>query len=152
MVVEFNCRLGDPETQVVLPLVDGDLLDLFERAAGGSLAGVEVTVKAGHAACVVLAAPGYPGSYPVGSPISGVDAVPDDVIVFQAGTRRDDDGRLITSGGRVLGVVGTGVRLEDALSRAYAGVEAVSFDGMQFRSDIGRRGLAAEAGAVVANR
>jgi phosphoribosylamine--glycine ligase len=140
-VVEFNCRLGDPETQAVLALVDSDLLDLFERAANGTLAGQRIDVATGFAACVVLAAPGYPGPHESGAAIRGVEEVPEDVLVLHAGTERGADGVLRTAGGRVLGLVGRGPDLVAALSRAYAGVAAIHFDGMQYRRDIGRRGL-----------
>jgi len=140
-VVEFNCRLGDPETQVVLPLLETDLLELFERAASGSLAGAEARTGAGAAACVVLAAGGYPGPYASGAEITGLDSLADDVVAFHAGTRAGADGAVETAGGRVLGIVGRGVDLPAALERAYAGVDRVRFDGMQYRRDIGRRGL-----------
>jgi phosphoribosylamine--glycine ligase len=140
-VVEFNCRLGDPETQVVLPLVQSDVLDLFEAAALGNLAGHVLETAPGAAACVVLAAEGYPGAYDTGALVSGTDRVPEDVLVLHAGTRREEDGSLRTSGGRVLGIVGLGSNLSMALSRAYAGVAVVNFEGMQYRRDIGRRGL-----------
>lgn len=140
-VVEFNCRLGDPETQAVLPLLECDLLDLFERAAGGALAGAEAPAFNGAAACVVLAAPGYPGRVTSGAPIHGLRDVPNDVLVFHSGTRLDERQGLVTAGGRVLGVVGRGLDLPGALERAYSGANAVHFEGMQFRRDIGRRGL-----------
>ncbi len=144
-VVEFNCRLGDPETQAVLPLLDCDLLDLFERASAGGLSGADAPTTHDVAACVMLAAPGYPSRAETGSLIHGIRDVPSDVLVFHSGTRVDEDGNLVTAGGRVLGVVGRGATLAAALERAYAGAAAVRFDGMQMRRDIGRRGLAARA-------
>jgi phosphoribosylamine--glycine ligase len=134
-VLEFNCRFGDPEAQVILPLLQGDLAP----AVIGVLDGVtpDLTWHDGAAVCVVAASGGYPGPYSTGRPITGLDRVPSDVLTFQAGTARHD-GRLVTAGGRVLNVVGRGADLDAARARAYAGVEALSFDGMQFRSDIGR--------------
>ena len=139
-VVEFNCRFGDPEAQVVLPLLDSDAVELFEALADRRLAETQVVVGDGTAACVVLASAGYPGSYEKGFEIAGLEAMPEGVTVFHAGTARDGD-RVVTSGGRVLGVTGFGADLQAALDRAYAGVEAISFEGMQFRRDIGQRGL-----------
>lgn len=142
-VVEYNCRLGDPEAQALLPLLATDAVELFDAIAQTQLRHVEVRFRAGAAACVVLAAAGYPGEVARGHPIEGLDAVPDDVLVFHAGTARRD-GRVVTAGGRVLGVTGLGPDLRAALARAYAGVEAIRFEGMQVRRDIGWRGLARE--------
>ena len=138
-LLEFNCRLGDPETQAVLPRLDGDLLPLLRAAALGELAGLRATWKREATACVVLASAGYPGSSRRGEAITGVAdalALPG-VLVFQAGTALED-GQLVTAGGRVLSVVGQGATLADALAAAYAGVERIHFEGMQFRRDIGR--------------
>jgi len=137
-VLEFNCRFGDPETQAILPLLDSDLLDIAEACADGRLAEVPVKWKANAAACVVLASEGYPGSYPKGREIHGLEAVPADAIVFHAGTRLAE-GKVLTAGGRVLGVTGRGDTLPEALRRAYAAVDAISFEGMQYRRDIGWR-------------
>ncbi len=137
-VLEFNCRFGDPETQAILPLLDSDLLDIAEACADGRLAEVPVKWKPGAAACVVLASEGYPGSYPKGREIRGLDAVPPDAIVFHAGTRLAE-GKVLTAGGRVLGATGWGVTLPEALRRAYAAVDVISFRGMQYRRDIGWR-------------
>ncbi len=139
-VVEFNCRFGDPEAQVVLPLLASDAVELFTALADRRLADARVVVGDGTAACVVLASAGYPGAYQRGRVISGLDAAPEGVVVFHAGTAQDGDD-AVTSGGRVLGVTGIGADLQTALDRAYAGVEAISFEGMQYRSDIGQRGL-----------
>jgi phosphoribosylamine--glycine ligase len=150
-VVEFNCRFGDPEAQVVLPLLDSDPLDLFEALAARRLGEAKVTLAGGAAACVVLASEGYPGSYEKGKPITGLDDAPDDVVVFHAGTAARDGG-IVTNGGRVLGVTGFGSDLRAALDAAYAGVEAIRFEGMQFRRDIGQKGLRrldATSGAAV---
>jgi phosphoribosylamine--glycine ligase len=139
-VVEFNCRFGDPEAQVVLPLLASDPLELFEALAAGRLGEADVTVADGAAACVVLASEGYPGPYEKGRPIRGLNEVPEGVLVFHAGTAVRD-GETVTAGGRVLGVTGFGDDLQAALDAAYAGVEALHFDGAQFRRDIGRKGL-----------
>ena len=150
-VVEFNCRFGDPEAQVVLPLLDSDPLDLFEALAARRLGEADVTLADGAAACVVLASEGYPGAYEKGKPITGLDDAPDDVVVFHAGTAARDGG-IVTNGGRVLGVTGFGSDLRAALDAAYAGVEAIRFEGMQFRRDIGQKGLRrldATSGAAV---
>jgi phosphoribosylamine---glycine ligase len=141
-VLEFNARLGDPETQVVLPLLDGDLAELCLAVANGTLGNVPpVSVANESAVAVVIASGGYPGPIQSGEPIGGLDDVPEDVLVFHAGTRRTDDGRVVTAGGRVLNVVGFGADLASARERAYAGVERISFAGAQFRRDIGSREL-----------
>lgn len=143
-VVEYNCRLGDPEAQVVLPLVKTDLVDVFDDLAAGRLDTGSLQVGGGAAACVVLASDGYPIEYETGVEITGIDeaeALPQ-VSVLHAGTRRTDDGTLVTDGGRVLGVTALGSNLKDALERAYAGVERIDFEGKTFRSDIGEKGLA----------
>jgi phosphoribosylamine--glycine ligase len=139
-VVEFNCRFGDPEAQVILPLVASDPLDLFEALAARRLGSTDVAIADGAAACVVLASEGSPGAYEKGQPITGLGDVPDDVVVFHAGTAARD-GEVVTDGGRVLGVTGFGPDLRAALDAAYAGVDALHFDGMQFRRDIGQKGL-----------
>jgi phosphoribosylamine--glycine ligase len=140
-VLEFNCRFGDPETQVILPLLETDLLDVLEACVDGALDRVEVRWRAGAAATVVAAAEGYPGSYEKGREITGVEAAGalPGVTVFHAGTRRSDDGQLRTDGGRVLAVTGVGADLGDALDRAYAGMKCIHFDGMHYRRDIGAK-------------
>ena len=146
-VLEFNARFGDPETQVILPLLDGDLPDLLAAAAEGRLAGVPPPRAAGGAAVgVVLASGGYPGPYPMGVPIHGLDEGADEALIFQAGTRREDDGRLVTAGGRVVTVVGRGVDLGAARERAYAAAERITFEGRQVRPDIALR-IAGSAGS-----
>ncbi len=142
-VLEFNCRFGDPETQVVLPLLDGDLLDVLEACVDGRLAGVEVRWRDGYCVCVVLASAGYPGAYEKGKVISGVDEAEalDDVMVFHAGTRRDGR-RLLTNGGRVLGVTAWGATLPGAIETAYRAVQRIEFEGMWYRRDIGAKGVA----------
>jgi phosphoribosylamine--glycine ligase len=134
-VVEFNARFGDPETQVILPLLESDLLDIFVATVNGELADVDVRWKEESAVCVVMAAPGYPGDYPKGQPIAGLDRTPENVTVFHAGTKRTEVG-IVTNGGRVLGVTGTGKTLAAARDAAYAAVESISFEGAHYRKDI----------------
>lgn len=143
-VVEFNCRLGDPEAQVVLPLLENDLVEVFDAIVDHRVRDLKLQIRDGACGCVVLAAEGYPGTYRKGAVISGLDQVKkqDDVVVFHAGTQFDEDGRVITGGGRVLGVTALGENLKTALSKAYGAVETIHFDGMQFRRDIGQKGLA----------
>ena len=135
-VIEFNARFGDPEAQAILPLLDVDLVDVLWALATGAVADVAAPVNGGAAVGVVLASGGYPGAYDTGLPISGLDQVPDDVLVFHAGTRRDAEGRVVTAGGRVLTVVGLGPTLAAARERAYAGAAAISFPGCHYRTDI----------------
>ncbi|HLH73104.1 MAG TPA: phosphoribosylamine--glycine ligase, partial [Chloroflexota bacterium] len=137
-VLEFNCRLGDPETQVLLPLLDEDLVDLIEATATGQLTPGPVRARAGYRCGVVLASDGYPGAYPTGLPISGLDQVDDETLVFHAGTKLVD-GLLLTAGGRVLTVVGHGETLAAARQHAYQNVEKIYFAGAHYRRDIGGR-------------
>ncbi len=135
-VLEFNCRFGDPETQVLLPLLEGDLALAFLGAAEGELDPEALTVRDSAAAGIVMAAAGYPENPRKGDPISGLDQARDlGALVFHAGTRSDGDD-VITNGGRVLTVVGEGPTIDNALAVAYSGVDAISFPGMQFRRDI----------------
>jgi len=139
-VLEFNCRFGDPETQALLPLFAGDLLELLFAAATGRLA--ELSPPAWHrAVCVtvVLASAGYPGAYRTGLAISGIDQVPENVLVFHAGTRRAPDGKLVTAGGRVLALSAVGDDFTSARQRVYAALERVHFEGMTYRRDIAAR-------------
>jgi phosphoribosylamine--glycine ligase len=141
-VIEFNARLGDPETQVVLPLIDEPLLPLLLGAARGSLTQESCRIGRNCFAGVVLASRGYPESSESGQAIAGVEdaeAIPG-VAVYHAGTARKD-GVLLAAGGRVLTVVGQGADFTEAIARAYAGVHVIHFDGMQYRSDIGRKAL-----------
>ncbi|MEL6445008.1 MAG: phosphoribosylamine--glycine ligase [Bacteroidota bacterium] len=142
-VVEYNCRLGDPETQVVLPLLKTDLVDLLRAQHDHLLSEIRVAMHDGAAACVVVASEGYPGPYEKGLAIAGLENgdADGDTMVYHAGTCRTDDGTLETSGGRVLGVTARGASLQDALDAAYARVGTVCFDGLQFRRDIGQKGL-----------
>lgn len=139
-VLEFNARFGDPETQVVLPRLESDLLDLLEAAADGRLGGMTAQWTARKAVSVVLASGGYPGSYEKGKPIFGLEqaaALPD-VTVFHAGTKQVD-GRIVTNGGRVLNVTALGDTFAHAIDRAYGAVKVICWDGMVYRRDIGAR-------------
>jgi phosphoribosylamine--glycine ligase len=140
-VLEFNCRFGDPETQVVLPRLETDLLDALEATINGSLDRSKLAWTSDAAVCVVMAARGYPGPYERGQPIEGLKqaANSDKVCVVHAGTRRDVDGRIVTDGGRVLGVTGMGNTIESAARRAYEAVRQIHFDGAHFRRDIAAR-------------
>ena len=145
-VIEYNCRFGDPEAQVVLPLLESDLLTVMQATTNGTLAETEVKFRSGAAACVILASGGYPVAYEKGKEITGLQQgqLPDapDVTVYHAGTALKD-GKLVTSGGRVLGVTATGDTLPHALETAYGAARRIRFEGAHMRSDIGRRALAA---------
>ncbi|MFC5404609.1 phosphoribosylamine--glycine ligase [Cohnella soli] len=139
--IEFNARFGDPETQVVLPRLETDLLDIFLASVNGTLDQVEMKWSDEAAVCVVLASGGYPGSYPKGLPISGLDKV--DVpgaLVFHAGTAMKD-GQFVTNGGRVLGVVGRGAGIAEARANAYKAAEGIAFEGQIKRTDIAAKAL-----------
>ena len=148
-VIEYNCRFGDPETQVVLPLLESDLLKVMNACTEGTLADTEVKFSDGAAACVILASGGYPVAYEKGKPITGLvgGQLPDEpnVTVYHSGTAITEDGQLVTNGGRVLGVTATGPRLTNALSHAYEAAEKISFEKLHKRSDIGLRALKALA-------
>jgi phosphoribosylamine---glycine ligase len=133
--LEFNCRFGDPETQVILPRLGSDLLELMLAANKEDLAGREVVWSADKAVCVVLASEGYPDSSSAGDEISGLENIPAGVYVYHAATEERDT-RFFTAGGRVLNVVGTGPTIIEARARAYAAVEQIHFEGMQYRTDI----------------
>jgi phosphoribosylamine--glycine ligase len=133
--LEFNCRFGDPETQVILPRLGTDLLELMIAASAEDVAGREIVWSADKAVCVVLASEGYPESSSSGDKISGLDNIPTGVYIYHAGTE-ERDGRFYTAGGRVLDVVGTGPTVIEARARAYAAVEQIHFEGMQYRTDI----------------
>lgn len=137
-LLEYNVRLGDPETEVVLPAFAGDLRELMDACIDGTLADYEMRFHAGYHVDLVLASEGYPGSYPKGLPITGLDSLPEGVQVFHAGTRLVD-GRLATAGGRVLNVVAHGDSLEAAIELAYRAAEGIHFEGKITRGDIGRR-------------
>ena len=139
-VIEYNCRFGDPETQVVLPLLESDLLTVMQATTNGTLDKTPVTFSEGAAACVIMASGGYPSAYAKGYPIEIPADLADHVVVAGAADR---DGTLVTSGGRVLGVCATAPTLREALATAYARTEKIGFEGAFYRHDIGKRALAA---------
>ena len=144
-VIEYNCRFGDPETQVVLPLLESDLFTIMEAVTQERLGEVEVKFSTGAAACVVLASGGYPEHYEKGKVISGLEngQLPgSDAVIYHAGTDQKE-GQLVTSGGRVLGVAATADTLKAAVDKAYAAAEGIAFEGLHKRNDIGARALAA---------
>ena len=141
-VIEYNCRFGDPETQVVLPLLKTDLLTVMQAVENETLADLEVEWSEGAAACVILASGGYPGTYEKGKVMTLPEITPDNVTIYHAGDKISD-GTLVTSGGRVLGVTATAPTLAQALNDAYAATETIEFDGKYMRHDIGQRALAA---------
>ena len=144
-VIEYNCRFGDPETQVVLPLLKTDLLTVMRACEEGTLRDLEVEWDKGAAACVILASGGYPVAYEKGKEISIPADLPENVTVYHAGDKLSE-GKLVTSGGRVLGVTATGADLPGALADAYAAAERIHFEGAFMRHDIGRRALAVMEG------
>ncbi len=141
-VLEYNVRFGDPEAQPILSRLDCDLCDLLKATAEGRLNEIDVTWKDGVSICVVLASEGYPGPYKKGDVIKGLDAFKNssDVVVFHAGTSHNN-GEVVTSGGRVLGVTALGDDLKSAQDKAYRAIEKINFDGMQFRKDIGDKAI-----------
>ena len=141
-VVEFNCRLGDPEAQVVLPLLDVDASELMLAIAERRLGNLRMALSTESAACVVLASRGYPGNYQKGFPVSGLNAAGEHALVFHAGTALDDKGHVITAGGRVLGVTGLSGSLQGALDQAYGAADCIHFQGVTMRRDIGQKGVA----------
>ena len=138
-VIEYNCRFGDPETQVVLPRLETDFAEIVKAVAEERLADLDIQWSQKASACVVMASGGYPGSYPKGLEIHGLDehGQVEGVTVYHAGTKWEE-GKFLTNGGRVLGLTALGSTLEEALDRAYAGVEKISFEGAMYRRDIGR--------------
>ncbi len=142
-VLEYNCRFGDPEAQVVVPLVEGDFGEILLGAASGRLRNIPVKTSSAAAVCVVMASAGYPERYEVGKEIKGLDALnSDDIIAFHAGTKREAD-RIVSSGGRVLGVtaIEQSGNLEKAIEEVYKSVDKIKFDGAYFRRDIGQKAL-----------
>ncbi len=141
-VIEYNCRFGDPETQVVLPLLDEDLVDLIMAVCDGQLAKVEVKQKPGSTACVIMASGGYPIKYQKGYPIAGLEqakSIPG-LTIYHAGTTFDETTvKFLTSGGRVLGVTAYAHTLDEAIKKAYQGVQAISFKNAVYRTDIGKK-------------
>lgn len=139
-VLEFNVRFGDPEAQVIIPLIDGKLGDLFQASLNGTLDRVAISFKNMHAITVVMASGGYPGAYEKGKEISGLDLISDNVIVFHAGTT-ESGGTYYTNGGRVLNVTALGTTLREASSTVYREIDHIRFNGAYYRTDIGHRAL-----------
>lgn len=140
-VIEYNCRFGDPETQVVLPLIDDDLVRIMLEIADGKLSTTKVKFKSDSAVCVVIASGGYPDSYEIDKQIYGLDTtVGKDIVVFHAGTKYNKN-IIVTAGGRVLGVTAFGTDLEGTIDKAYRAIEKITFDGAYYRSDIGKKGV-----------
>jgi phosphoribosylamine--glycine ligase len=141
-VLEYNARFGDPEAQPLIVRMKGSLSEVLIKAVQGKLSEVTLIWDERPAVCVVMASGGYPGSYEKGKPITGIQAAErlGDVVVFHAGTRREGD-RLVTSGGRVLGVTALGNDLGAAIAQAYRATEKISWDGAYYRKDIGAKGL-----------
>ncbi|MEX2410871.1 MAG: phosphoribosylamine--glycine ligase [Candidatus Paceibacterota bacterium] len=139
-VVEYNCRFGDPECQVILPSLENDLLDLMISTTEQRLDEKTIQLDKKYRCCVVLTSGGYPGSYEKGKVITGLDKIDDDAIVFHAGTRTAK-GKILTNGGRVLNIVGSGNTLNEAIRHTYSNVDKIHFDGCYYRKDIGSKGL-----------
>lgn len=135
-VLEYNARFGDPETQVILPLLQTNLLDVFNAVIDGRLSEMELKWSDETCVCVVAASGGYPGDYAKGKEIKGLDTLDEDIVVFHAGTALND-GKYVTNGGRVLGITAKGANMDEARKKAYANVAKVNFEGMQYRKDIG---------------
>lgn len=138
-VLEYNVRLGDPEAQVILPRLETDLVEIGQAIIGGELDKIELRWSSRATACVIAASGGYPGRYEKGFPIRGLDEVAamPDVVVFHAGTAHSDEGKIVTNGGRVLGVTAWDATLPDAVNRAYRALSRIHFQGMHYRRDIG---------------
>jgi phosphoribosylamine---glycine ligase len=146
MVLEFNTRFGDPETEAIVLRLETDILDLFNASIDGTAEHLVIRTRPGASACVIAASGGYPGKYDSGKPIHGVappDQQAEDVVVFHSGTAIKD-GQLVTAGGRVLAISAVAPDLQTALDKAYAELAKISFEGMQFRRDIGHRALRQE--------
>jgi phosphoribosylamine--glycine ligase len=137
-LLEYNVRFGDPETQAILVRLQSDLVAIFDGMRRGTLGTLKVDWAKGSSACVVAASEGYPGTYETGSVIQGLHTVPDNVQVFHAGTALSSDGKVTTSGGRVLGVTSSASKLSESLANCYAALEKIHWPGMQFRRDIGK--------------
>lgn len=138
MVIEYNCRMGDPETEVVMPRIESDLIDLLEGVADTTLGIKRLVTDTRAAATVMLVSGGYPGSYEKGKEISGIENVPEDCIIFHAGTKRESDGRLVTSGGRVIALTAYGTDIHQAAEKALEAAENIKFEGKYNRRDISR--------------
>lgn len=139
-VVEYNCRFGDPECQVILPPLENDLLDLFLATTQQRLDEKSIQINSDHYCCVVLSSEGYPVEYEKGKEITGIDEVDEGILVFHAGTIQKD-GKLLSNGGRVLNVVGSGNTLQQAIDKTYTNIDHVQFENQYYRKDIGHKGL-----------
>ena len=141
-VLEFNARFGDPEAQVIIPRLENDIVEIFEACIAGKLNEIDLKWKKDAACCVVLASGGYPGKYEKGKEIEGLENASafENVFVFHAGTKLENS-KVVTNGGRVLGITGLGKNIKEAVDAAYTGVSQINFEGMHFRSDIGARAL-----------
>ena len=139
-MLEYNIRFGDPETQVVLPRIESDLVELLSQAAAGNIT-MSPTFSTDALATVVCASEGYPASARTGDVIAGIESARalDGVSVYAAGVKTNDEGELITGGGRVLNIIGRGATMDEAITRAYAGVAEIDWPGMQFRTDIAKQ-------------
>lgn len=141
-VLEFNARFGDPEMQALLPRLENDLVEVMNAVIEGRLSEIELRWNPASAVCVVMASGGYPGAYEKGKVITGLDWLPSDSVhVFHAGTKRLEDGRVVTSGGRVLGVTGLGKTIAEAIETTYRAVRRIHFEGAHYRTDIGAKAL-----------
>ena len=145
-VIEYNCRFGDPETQVVLPMLKTDLMEIMDAVENQKLADLPIEWKQGACACVILASGGYPEKYETGKEISGLNEKGqlENAAVYHAGTKLSGDGAFLTSGGRVLGVTAAADSLRQALDAAYEAAKQITFENMHYRRDIGPRALAAK--------
>ena len=141
-VIEYNCRFGDPETQVVLPLLESDLVDIMFATRNGTLAETEVKFSSGAACCVIMASQGYPEKYEKGYEISLPNPEPSDTEIYVAGAKLED-GKLLSNGGRVLGVTAKAADLQSAVDKAYNAVKLVHFGNAFYRNDIGQKALKA---------
>jgi len=139
-VLEFNVRFGDPEAQVIIPLLDGRIGDLFSASIEGNLGETGIKFMNKSAVTVVISSGGYPGAYEKGKPIAGLDRLGDDIMLFHAGTERRD-GRFYTNGGRVLNVTALGGSFSEARDRVYGCIDRISFEGAHYRKDIGHRAM-----------
>jgi len=135
-VLEFNARFGDPEAQVTLPLLKTDLVDIMLAVVDNKLGQIDVEWSKDACVGVVMASAGYPGSYKTGFPITGLDDLDKDIVVFHAGTKLGSEGEVLTSGGRVLTVVATGKTIAEAREKVYANVSRIHFEGCHYRKDI----------------
>jgi phosphoribosylamine--glycine ligase len=135
-VLEFNARFGDPEAQVTLPLLETDLVDIMLAVVDNKLGDIDVKWSEDACVGVVMASGGYPGSYKTGFPITGLDDLDKDILVFHAGTKLGAEGEVLTSGGRVLTVVATGKNLAEARKKVYANIPKIHFEGCHYRKDI----------------